>query len=118
MNTEKRLLKINDVAYSKDHCSGEITKHTVVRLTKTQAICDSGVRFKNKEPSMWIHVVGVCNWNSPNYHLETLASKIIYERKNLESKFNDFDPRCYSDEILNSILKIIENGKEIQIRKT
>lgn len=100
-------LKVGDVIYKK-HRNQISSKYTIDRVTKTQAISESGVKFKiNYHQDGFIDICGNRDSIGVFYKLETIKLKEEYIRYHLLSKLNYFKFDTLTTEQLESIEKII-----------
>jgi hypothetical protein len=105
MEKETKKLNIGDVLYSK--CTyGGFQKHIIERVTATQAVTYTGVKFK-REYTHWITRIGSHTYSRVSYYIETEKLKAEFERFDLLSKVQKFKFQALSTEQLLAIDKIL-----------
>jgi len=107
---KNRLLEVGDVLYAHSVYRSRLEKHNVIRVTKTQAICDSGCKFRNKEPNEFssFTAIGDSGYGRTYYELETPELILQYKRDRLVAEFDGFNPERYKSEVLEQILELIK----------
>lgn len=103
----ENTLKTGDRIYTINSASEVIKTHVVMRVTKTTAVCDSGLRLNIKYTGQYLSLAGRYAYNPYSYSIETPEVKNSFTRTVRIARIKKFPFDTLDDEGIKAVIDVL-----------